>query len=210
VTAPLKVGRVPRPAAEPPGSAFAGPGGPARTRGSAAQVACLLVCFAALASAQQFQFNLDRLAAKASDTVEVSLDGSTLQFAAKFLDSKDPDQDKVKKLIAGLSGVYVRSFEFEKTGEWTAADLEGIRTQLKTPEWSKIVSVKSNEGETDEIYLRNENGKLTGVAVIAAEPKELTVVNIVGPIDLESLAELGGHFGIPKLDTPKKDTGKQK
>ena len=176
----------------------------------ARRVASLLVCFAALASAQQFQFNLDHLAAKASDTVEVSLDGTTLQFAAKFLDSKDPDQDKVKKLIAGLSGVYVRSFEFQKKGEWTAADLEGIRNQLKGPEWSKIVGVKSNEGETDEIYLRKENGKLTGVAVIAAEPMELTVVNIVGPVDLDSLAELGGHFHIPKMDTPKKDTGKQK
>jgi len=176
----------------------------------AMRVASLLVCFAALASAQQFQFNFDRLAAKASDTVEVSLDGSTLQFAAKFLDSKDPDQDKVKKLIAGLSGVYVRSFEFEKTGQWTPADLDGIRNQLKTPEWSKIVGVKSSEGETDEIYLRKENGKLTGVAVIAAEPMELTVVNIVGPVDLDSLAELGGHFHIPKMETPKKDTGKQK
>ena len=175
-----------------------------------AKLACIVLGFASLASAQQFQFNLDRLAAKASDTVEVSLDGSTLQFAAKFLDSKDPDQDKVKKLIAGLTGIYVRSFEFQKTGEWTAADLEGIRNQLKTPDWSKIVGVKSNEGETDEIYLRKENGKLTGVAVIAAEPKELTVVNIVGPIDLDSLAELGGHFHIPKMDTPKKDTGKQK
>jgi hypothetical protein len=72
------------------------------------------------------------------------------------------------------------------------------------------VGVKSNEGETDEIYLRKENGKLTGVAVIAAEPKELTVVNIVGPIDLDSLAELGGHFHIPTMDTAKKDTGKQK
>jgi len=174
------------------------------------RIACLLVCFSALAGAQQFQFNLDHLAAKASDTVEVSLDGSTLQFAAKFLDSKDPDQDKVKKLIAGLSGVYVRSFEFQKAGEWTPADLEGIRSQLKTPEWSKIVGVKSNDGETDEIYLRKENGKLTGVAVIAAEPMELTVVNIVGPVDLDSLAELGGHFHIPKMDAPKKDTGKQK
>jgi hypothetical protein len=165
-------------------------------------------CLAGLASAQQFQFNLDHLAPKASETVDVSLNGWTLQLAAKFLDSKDPDEDKIKKLIAGLEGIYVRSFEFQKKGEWLPADLEGIRNQLKGPEWSKIVGVKSNDGETDEIYLRNQNGKLTGVAVIAAEPKELTVVNIVGPIDLDSLAELGGHFHIPKIDTGKADTGK--
>ena len=71
-----------------------------------------------------------------------------------------------------------------------------------------MVGVKSADGETDEIYLRSQNGKLTGVAIIAAEPKELTVVNIVGPVDLDSLAELGGHFHIPKMDVGK-DSGKK-
>ena len=170
----------------------------------------LLVCFAALASGQQLQINLDHLAAKASDSIDLSLNGATLQFAAKFLDSKDPDQNKVKKLIAGLEGIYVRSFEFQKSGEWTLADLDTIRKQLKAPDWSKIVGVKSGEGEIDEIYLRNGNGKITGVAVIAAEPKSLTVVNIVGPVDLESLSELGGHFHIPKMDLGKqKDKDKE-
>jgi hypothetical protein len=170
-----------------------------------ARLISLALCLAVVGSAQQFQINLDHLASKASETVDLSLNGSTLQFAAKFLDAKDPDQNKVKKLIAGLEGIYVRSFEFQKAGEWSQADLETIRKQLKAPEWSKIVGVKSTEGETDEIYLRFQSGKITGVAVIAAEPKELTVVNIVGPVDLDSLAELGGHFHIPKMDV-----GKQK
>ena len=54
----------------------------------------LLLCgaAAALLSAQQFQFNLDHLAAKATETVDVSLDGAMLQFAAKFLDGKDPEE----------------------------------------------------------------------------------------------------------------------
>jgi hypothetical protein len=171
----------------------------------------LALGLAAAASAQQFQFDLEHLAAKASETVDISLNGATLQFAAKFLDAKDPDQAKVKKLIAGLEGVYVRSFEFQKAGEWSAADLDAIRKQLKAPEWSKIVAVKSaGEGEVDEIYLRFENAKITGVAILVAEPKEFTVVNIVGPVDLESLAELGGHFHIPKVDVGKQDAGKQK
>jgi hypothetical protein len=183
-------------------------------RSSAANIVlravAIVVCLAALASAQQFQFNLDHLAAKASETVDLSLNGSTLQFAAKFLDPKDPDQNKVKQLIAGLEGVYVKSFEFQKAGEWSPADLEAIRKQLKTPEWSKIVGVKSTaDGETDEIYLRSQNGKLTGLAILVSEPKELTVVNIVGPVDLDSLAELGGHFHIPKMEVGKQDLGKQ-
>jgi hypothetical protein len=158
-------------------------------------------------SAQQFKFNLENLEKKASDTVDVSLNGSTLQFAAKFLDGKDPEEAKVKKLMSGIVGIYVKSFQFKAEGTWTQADLDSVRKQLHEPEWSRIVGVKSSEDrENTEVFVRTENKKIAGVAVIAAEAKQLTVVNIVGDVDLESLADLSGHFGLPKLEAvpPKK------
>ena len=155
-------------------------------------------------AAQQFQFHLDHLTAKASDSVNVSLNGSTLQFAAKFLDGSDPDEAKVKKLISSIDGIYIRSFEFKTAGAYTQADLDNVRNQLKAPEWSRILEVKSAEdGENAEVYVRTENKKVSGVAILYAEPKELTVANIVGPVDLDSLAELSGHFGLPKLKNEK-------
>jgi len=171
------------------------------------KLAALWLAAAGLLAAQQFKMDLDRLAAKASDAVDISLNGATLQFAAKFLDGSDPDEAKVKKLIAGIQGIYIRSFEFKHDGEWSAADLEGVKNQLKAPEWSRTVGFKSTEeGETSEIYMRTEGGKITGVAIVAAEARELTVVNIVGTVDLDALAELSGHFGVPKLETaPKKE-----
>ena len=158
--------------------------------------------------AQQFKFNLEHLESKASNTIDLSLNGSTLQFAAKFLDGKDPDEAKVKKLIAGLDGIYIKAFEFKKEGAWTQADLDQVRNQLRPPDWSRIVGFKSaEEGESAEVYVRNENKKVTGVAILAGESTGLTVVNIVGAVDLDSLAELSGHFGVPKLQT--KPGGKQ-
>ena len=45
-----------------------------------------------------------------------------------------------------------------------------------------------------------KNGaEISGLAVLAADPKEITVVNIVGPVDLEKLTELEGNFGVPEL-----------
>ena len=41
--------------------------------------------------------------------------------------------------------------------------------------------------------------QIEGLAVISAEPKEFTVVNIVGPINLEKLTKLEGQFGVPDL-----------
>jgi hypothetical protein len=42
------------------------------------------------------------------------------------------------------------------------------------------------------------------VKTLASGPRQLTVCNLVGNIDLESLAGLGGHFGLPNLPKVKK------
>ena len=165
------------------------------------RIATLLAAGALALSAQQLQLNFGQLAAKASDSVDLSLNGATLQFAARFLDDKDGDEARVKKLISGLEGIYVRSFEFNKDGVWTQADLDAVRNQLRAPAWSRIVGYKSHgDNETSEVYVRYENKKITGIAILAVEPREFTVVNIAGPVDLDSLADLSGHFGVPKLE----------
>jgi hypothetical protein len=162
-----------------------------------------VVAAAALLAAQQFQFNLDHLAAKAKETVDISLSGAMLQFAAKFMDGNDPEEAQVKKLLNGITGIYVKSYEFKNDGAWAPADLDRVRNQLRAPQWARIIGVTSNEdGENAEVYVRSENQKMTGLAILVSEAKELTVVNIVGSIDLNSLADLGGHFGIPKIETP--------
>ena len=45
-----------------------------------------------------------------------------------------------------------------------------------------------------------------GLAIIASEPREFAIVNIVGSIDLEKLHELEGKFGVPELEI---ETGKK-
>jgi hypothetical protein len=140
---------------------------------------------------------LDKLAEKASDSVTISLDGNLLQLASRFLSNDDPDQAQIKKLVASLKGIYVRNFEFDKVGEYQASDLEPIRGQLKDPKWKNIVQVRGHDNA--DVLLRQENEHvISGLAVIVAEPKELTVVYIDGPIDMDGLSKLAGNFGIPE------------
>jgi hypothetical protein len=170
----------------------------ARTSALACAIAAALC---AQLCAQQLKLNLDHLAAKASDSVDVSLNNSMLQFAAKFLDGNDPDEAAVKKLIAGIDGIYIRSFEFKQEGAWSQADLDQVRNQMKAPDWSRIVGVKNAEdGENIEVHVCNQNGKVTGVVILVSAPKAFTVANIVGTVSLDSLADLGGHFGLPRLE----------
>jgi Domain of unknown function (DUF4252) len=144
--------------------------------------------------------NLTKLADKADEVVDVTLDGPTLKFAEKFLqEDKDEDDAEALNLIHNLRGVYVKSFEFDKPDQYSEADVDAIRAQLKAPGWSKMVDVRSKrDHELDEVYVMTDaSGKNLGLAVISAEKEELTVVNIVGPIDVEHLADLQGKLGIP-------------
>ncbi len=144
--------------------------------------------------------NLDKLADHATETVDVTLDASMLQLASRFLSKDDPDEAHVKQLVSRLKGIYVRSFEFDKDGQYSKSDVESIRAQLKAPGWTRIVGVRSTKGDNSEIYLKKDGDRIAGLVVLAAEPKELTIVHIDGPIDPQELSELGGHMGIPKLD----------
>src|SRR5678816_2501762 len=142
---------------------------------------------------------LDGLAAKASETVDVNIDESLMALTAKFLSSKDDDERKVKEIVSGLKGIYVKSFEFENEGQYTDVDLESIRSQLRNPAWSRIINARSKKDGSIEVYLMHTGEQISGLAVLATELKEITVINIVGPVNLEKLTQLEGEFGIPEL-----------
>jgi hypothetical protein len=151
--------------------------------------------------------NLEPLAAKAAEVVDVNLDGSLLKLAAKFMTDEN-DQEGLE-VVKNLKGIYVKEFEFAKPGEYSQADVEAVRRQLQTPAWSRIVSSRNKiNGETSEVYLMtaNSGGSVLGMAILDAEPKELTVVNIVGPIDIDKLSALEGKMGIPHVDGKRKDS----
>lgn len=174
-----------------------------------ALLAALTVCLGANAVAQGAKIQtsqLDALAAKASQTVDVNIDEGLIQLAAKFLSDKDKDEVKVKELANGLKGVYVRSFEFDTEGQYTSADLDSIRTQLKSPAWTRIVNIYSKKDGNVEVYLMQTGANISGLALLASDPKEITIVNIVGPVDLDKLTQLQGQFGIPDLELEKSKT----
>jgi len=160
--------------------------------------------FVVHAQDSRLQLNsLDHLAAKANQTVDVNIDERLMKLAAKLFNQKDADEEQVKKLIEGLKGIYVKSFEFDNPGEYSAADLETIRTQLRGPGWTRLVNVISKKEGNVEVYLLFNGEQVGGLAVLYSEEKELTVVNLVGPVNLDKLAELEGQFGVPELGIEK-------
>jgi hypothetical protein len=146
-----------------------------------------------------------QLAQKASETVDISLDSSLLGLAARFMNGDDDDEKIVKELLTSVRGIYVRAFEFDTDGVYTREDLEQIRRQFNTPGWSRLVGVRSKRERTDvDVFVWMDGKEAGGIAILATEPRKLTVVNLVGRIDLDKLRRLEGEFGIPKLDLERK------
>ncbi len=148
-------------------------------------------------STQPFPVTLEKqLAERASNYTEVSLDRKMLDFASRFMNDKDDAEGK--RIVQKLNGVYVRSYEFDKPGQYTSADLDAVRKQFDTPEWTSLVKTRSRDASDDaDIYMKLVNGDVEGMFILDAEQKELNFVYISGPIRPEDLKDLSGNFGIP-------------
>ncbi len=174
-----------------------------RTSLKLASISLLLLSTIVTARSQGAKLQLDQLdslANRASQAVDVKLDEHLLQTTARFFSGKDRDDVEVREILKGLKGIYVRSFTFEKEGEYSQAEVESVTRQLRGSAWSKIVSVRSKkESENVEVYLMTEASQIGGLVVLSIEPKEFSIVNIIGPIDLEKLSKLEGQFGVPDL-----------
>ena len=147
------------------------------------------------------------LAARASNVTEVTLGKNMLGFAAKFMNGKDKDETNVRQLIEGLEGIYVRSYEFDKEGQYSMQEIEKLRQYFETSEWSPIVRERERKtGETTDVMVKMVNGENRGMFILTAEPKELTIVLILGPIKMEDLGKLKGLGGLGALGDIEKGT----
>ena len=166
---------------------------------------CALLALPALASAAdpgRLQLpDFSALSKKATQSVDISLDPSLLHMASGVINGNGGGNGAaINDLIQGLKGIYVRSYTFERPGEYSKADVKAVLAQLLAPGWQPVVSTHDlKQGNDVDIYLLRRGDRTDGVAIIASEPRQLTIVNIVGSIDLAKLAQLQGQFGVPRV-----------
>ena len=150
--------------------------------------------------------SLERLAPKAAESVNIELDGILIKFAGSILSDKDEEERAAKELIEGLRGIYVRSYEFKAAGQFTDADVAALREQLRAPGWSRVVDFESRDFGDAEVYMATAGGRVEGFALLVVQPRELTVVNLVGSLDLDKLKRLGDNLNLPRIRIKRKKT----
>jgi Domain of unknown function (DUF4252) len=149
------------------------------------------------------------LSARASDVTEVTLNKNMLGFASKYMNSKDGDDAATRQLIQNLDGIYVREYEFDKDGQYSMDQIDQLRKNFETPEWSPIVREHDRKsGEFTDVLVKLVNGESRGMFILSAEPRELSIVLILGPIRMEDIGKLRGLSGLGALADV--DPGKEK
>jgi hypothetical protein len=150
--------------------------------------------------------SLERLAPRAAETVNIEIDGFLMRFAGSILSDKDAEEQAVKEVLEGLKGIYVKSYEFKTEGQFSEADVATVREQLRAPGWSRLVDVESRGLDVGdaELYVASAGGRVEGIALLVVGAKELTVINIVGAIDIDKLKRLGNTLDLPRIRVRRK------
>jgi hypothetical protein len=170
----------------------------------AAAAACLTLPLLACAQAPQLELpSFPDLKQHATESVDVTLGWMPLHLAGWLMHDDDPDSAEVSKTLRGLKSVQIRSFQFSADYSYPQAEIDRLRAQLSAPGWSPLVQVRKRGDEAGrnrenvDIYVALEDNKVKGLVIIACEPREFTVVNITGTIDLGQIAGLRRTFVHP-------------
>jgi hypothetical protein len=133
-------------------------------------------------AAQSLNLNYSGLAEKAKSKVELNLDQAALGLARAA--SSD------LKKFGDVTGLAVHVYEYEKAGEYPQGTLDAILKQMAgNKDWSRIVSARET-GESVDIYIHTQGGKVAGFLLIAAEEKEVAIVEATGSVELARMQEV--------------------
>jgi hypothetical protein len=141
---------------------------------------------------------LESLRHLASSKTEFTLDHSMLVFASKL----DPENEDLRRVIAGVSGVSVHSFHFPEPWMYDPEALSSVREEYHAAGWKQLVNNHEKNGGpgVTNVWIRFENKAVSNVAILVAGATEVNLVAVSGSISPLDLSHLGGHFGIPKIE----------
>ena len=139
--------------------------------------------------------SFDSLQQKAVSSVNVTLGSFMLGLAGNLVEVQNKEAAELKKTLLGLKSVQVRSYRFNTDFVYSKSDVDAVRSQLTGPGWNRLVQTRDrNKNEAVDVYLAMDNHTITGVAIIVSDPREFTIVNVVGTVDVEQINKLRQTF----------------
>lgn len=162
----------------------------------------LIVIFtAAFSEAQQhlsIPQGIESLRQSASSKTEFTLDHSMLVFASKL----DPENDDLRRVIAGVSAVSVHRYHFPGAWMYDSQALTSVKEEYRALGWKQLMNNHDKNGGAGatDLWIRLDNNAVSDIAILFARANEVDFFVVSGSISPMDLSHLGGHFGIPKIE----------
>ena len=133
-------------------------------------------------------------------SVEINIEGALLSLIAAASQGEDPD---FASLIGGLKSIKVQAVPLKDVDAATVRSKIGQAVRwLEDRGWKSTLRARE-EGEETYIYLKETDGKISGLTLLALDPAdEAVVINIVGRIDPAQIGRLSE--GVGRLAHPDK------
>lgn len=134
----------------------------------------------------------------AASKSEFTFDHSMLVLASKL----QPDNEDLRRVIAGVSGVSVHRYRFSSARQYDDATLRSVGDEYHAAGWMRVLNKREKDSGTGmtSVWIRLENNAISNVAVLLAKANEVDFAEISGSISPVDISHLGGHFGIPKIE----------
>ncbi|HEU4603127.1 MAG TPA: DUF4252 domain-containing protein [Steroidobacteraceae bacterium] len=164
-----------------------------------AGLACVMssTCAAAAPTGRLELPAFNDLQQSARETVDITL-GSLPLHIASLLAADEDDQD-AKDLLKSVSAVYVRSYQFDTDFAYPIERVQAVRKQLAREGWSPLVQLKEKQQHNVDISIALDGKQVKGFAIVATDPRQFTIVNIVGSLDVKQLGKVQERLGLPKV-----------
>src|ERR1035438_3065146 len=124
---------------------------------------------------------------RASSKTEFTLDHSMLIMASKL----DPNNEDLRRVIAGISGVSVHNYRYPKPGMYDPEALDAVKEEYRAAGWKQLMARHDKNGgaEVTDLWIRMENNAISNVAILVARSTEIDFVLVTGsisPVDRKS------------------------
>ncbi len=137
---------------------------------------------------------------EAAAVQEIDLGPDLLAAAFKSDELSAGDAKTMAEALEMVKSVRLISFEMAgETAVAARAQVDAMQKKLESANWKRVVMMRDKEEYVVVSVLHGPNF-IQGLMVMAVEPDEATFVNIVGELNLSTMAQLAGELHSQEME----------
>ena len=128
------------------------------------------------------------------DVSVVSIEGSLFSLIASMADFEDDDSENdeemeaVKRVFGNIESMKIVSVPY-KVAKFDNTKIKEFRSDLKKDNYTELMSLR-DDGKNMTFMAQGEESELSNMVVLIDEEDKLTVLSVIGSLDMKDLALL--------------------